>query len=203
MEGRPEQAHCRAEIDAGRTARRGKARKTVDSLDIILDLIDARSFSSLWYWIILAAFWGISGHWVLGVPISLLAYARRHGGDAVNELDHMAHLQSRATLRGAQSVGPGLVGAVSFLASLLIVLGLVMGLELAQALLLLVLPLPALAALRIRAARQIHGQHITGEDLIEYLYMLRMRNQLVGIAAIAVTVLWGMVHNMMTLAIAH
>ncbi|MEM9756043.1 MAG: component of SufBCD complex, partial [Pseudomonadota bacterium] len=32
------------------------------------DVIDLRSFSNLWYWIVLAVFWSSASHWGLGVP---------------------------------------------------------------------------------------------------------------------------------------
>jgi len=36
--------------------------------ETIFELIDMRSFSNLWYWIVLSVLWSTMSHWVLGVP---------------------------------------------------------------------------------------------------------------------------------------
>ena len=51
-----------------------------------VEMIDMRSFSSLWYWVALAAFWSGCIHRVIGVPYDLVLRARRQGGDAEADL---------------------------------------------------------------------------------------------------------------------
>ena len=80
----------------------------MDLTDTILDVIDPRSFSSLWYWIVLAVAWSSASHWVLGVPFDVVTRARRHGGQAALDLDDLAGVTALgAVLRfatlGAQS----------------------------------------------------------------------------------------------------
>jgi hypothetical protein len=48
----------------------------------VFEVIDMRSFSSLWYWIALAVMWSSASHYVLGVPFDLVQRARRRGGQA-------------------------------------------------------------------------------------------------------------------------
>ena len=35
---------------------------------LITQMVDMRSFSSLWFWMAIAVYWSLSSHWVLGVP---------------------------------------------------------------------------------------------------------------------------------------
>ena len=49
----------------------------------IFEVIDMRSFSNLWYWIMLAVIWSSTSHWVLGVPHDMFIRARRQGGQNV------------------------------------------------------------------------------------------------------------------------
>ncbi|MDO7630423.1 MAG: component of SufBCD complex, partial [Loktanella sp.] len=48
----------------------------------ILQVIDLRSFSSLWYWLFIAIAWSTVSHWVLGVPYDMVQRAKRQGGQA-------------------------------------------------------------------------------------------------------------------------
>jgi hypothetical protein len=49
----------------------------VDFLDLVTEVIDLRSFSNLWYWIVLAILWSSLSHWTLGVPYHIVTRARR------------------------------------------------------------------------------------------------------------------------------
>ena len=72
----------------------------------------------------------------------------------------------------------------------------VYGVEFAQAIVLLLLPLTILGALSIRAARRIHDQTLRGADLIKCLLRHRFATQLIGVAAIFVTAMFGMYQNL-------
>ena len=52
----------------------------MDFTQTLLDVIDFRSFSNLWFWIVLAVAWSTASHWVLGIPFDMVMRARRHGG---------------------------------------------------------------------------------------------------------------------------
>ena len=54
----------------------------MDAFRAIFELIDMRSFSSLWFWILLAVTWSTASHWVIGVPYDLIQRARRTGPEA-------------------------------------------------------------------------------------------------------------------------
>ena len=54
----------------------------MDWYNVIFELIDMRSFSNLWYWIVLAVLWSTASHWVLSVPFDMISRAKRQGGAA-------------------------------------------------------------------------------------------------------------------------
>jgi hypothetical protein len=53
--------------------------RDVDFLDLVTEVIDLRSFSNLWYWIVLAILWSSLSHWTLGVPYHIVTRARLPG----------------------------------------------------------------------------------------------------------------------------
>lgn len=162
------------------------------------DLIDTRSFSSLWYWVVVIVAWSLAGHYVLGVPYGMVVQARHKGGTAEAELLDMARIQILRILRTADRGGAWTLGLASFGLTTLALLGFVYGLELAQAVLLLVLPLGGVWLLSVRTARQIHAAD--GAGLYERLAGQRLANQVIGMVAIFVTAVWGMVQNLSYLA---
>ena len=54
--------------------------------DSVLSLIDTRSFTNLWFWIMLAVVWSGTTHFILGVPFDMVQRARRQGGAAQQDL---------------------------------------------------------------------------------------------------------------------
>ena len=64
----------------------------MDWTKTLLDVIDARSFSNLWFWTVLAVVWSSASHWVLGVPYDVLLRARRQGGQALIDLEDIVRV---------------------------------------------------------------------------------------------------------------
>ena len=52
------------------------------------EVIDIRSFSNLWFWMVLAVMWSSASHRVIGIPYDMIQNAKRHGGQA--ERDHVS-----------------------------------------------------------------------------------------------------------------
>lgn len=166
-------------------------------LDSILDLIDMRSFSSIWYWIAVAASWSMASHRVLGVPWDAVQRARRRGGAAVDDLMALTQANLRRLSALGRESGVALTVAASCLATLLIVLGFGYGFELAQALAFLVLPRMVLAWLSLRRAPRLERAieaGITPSDLVAALMRHRLLVQVTGFLSLAVTALWGVAH---------
>jgi hypothetical protein len=165
----------------------------------LLDVIDFRSFSSLWYWIVVAVTWSSASHWVLGVPFDMVVRARRQGGQATADLEDLARINVRRLLDIARLSGLWLAGSVTFALSALLVLGAWYRIEFAQAVLFLAIPLTAVGALSLSTARGIAEAPPDGAELVRRLVRHRFRTQAVGVVAIFVTAMFGMYHNLAAL----
>ena len=167
-------------------------------LTLLAQMIDMRSFSSLWFWLAVAVYWSLSSYWVLGVPIDLIHRAHAMGGEAVGDLEAMVRINSQRMLHYARSGQAVLIGIVAFILTVLGLLGVAYRIELAQALLFFFVPAIVQGLLAIRAARRIEAGEGQGEALFRRLFRHRITTQAMGVVAIFVTGLYGMYHNLLT-----
>lgn len=163
---------------------------------VVFELIDMRSFSNLWYWIALATVWSTASHWVLGVPFDMVTRARRFGGQAEADLDALAQINVNRLLYIARVSGLGLISLASMVLTALLTLAFWYGVEFAQAIVLMALPLTVVWALSVSAAKAIDDQSATGEALQKRLRRHRLWTQLIGIVSIFFTAMWGMYKNL-------
>lgn len=168
----------------------------MDWNNAILHVINLRSFSSLWYWIVVAVMWSTVSHWVLGVPYDLIQRAKKHGGQADIDLTDLVRINVNRQLSTAAVAGVWLVGLLFFVLTGLATLGFVYHMELAQAILLLVLPMSFVAAFTLSTSRYIAATNPQGETLYAILLRHRLWTQIIGMIAIFVTALYGMFHNL-------
>lgn len=166
--------------------------------DKIFELIDLRSFSNLWYWLGLSVFWSTVGHWVLGVPHDMI---RRADSDqdphALSDVEALAGIYVRRLLFIARTAGVWLVAGLSFVLSGLVFLGVVYGVEFAQALLCLLVPATVIFLLTLRTARLIEEGDNHGDALLRRLRRHRLIVQIMGMVAIFLTAVFGMYQNML------
>ena len=162
----------------------------------VFELIDMRSFSNLWYWIALAVMWSSASHWVVGVPFDMVARARKAGGQAEADLDALTAINVRRLLYIVDVAGLWLVAVTAFLLTVLAIMGFGYGIEFAQAVLLLALPMTLVFALSIRTARKISTLQETGAALRRRLSWHRLTIQGVGMVSILLTAMFGMYQNM-------
>lgn len=161
----------------------------------LFELIDMRSFSNLWYWIVLAVVWSTASHWVLGVPYDMVLRAKRQGGQAETDLEDIVRINVNRLLYIGQVSGLWLAGFACFFLTMLVLLGFVYGVEFAQAVLLLALPLSLVGMLSLSTARLIQAEEASGKRLVKRLNRHRLYTQLIGMVSIFVTALWGMYQN--------
>ncbi|WP_134679759.1 hypothetical protein [Paracoccus ravus] len=125
----------------------------------ILALLDSRSFGSIWFWLVLALVWSLAGRRIAGVPFDIAQKARhlpKDGPDdpaAILLLDWLSLTLPRWVIGRPEALL--LLFAATFVLSALVILGFVYGLEMAQALALLILPFAALLPLEIRLAHRL------------------------------------------------
>jgi hypothetical protein len=160
------------------------------------ELIDLRSFSNLWFWIMLAVFWSTASHFVLGVPFDMVARASSEDPQAEQDLVDMVRVHCNRLIYIAETSGIWLTGFTFFLLSLLFLMGFVYWLEFAQALFLLGAPMSLVFLLSVRSARKLLGER--GAPLRKMLKLHRLMVQVIGMLSILVTSMWGMYINIST-----
>lgn len=168
----------------------------MDWYNVIFELIDMRSFSNLWYWIVLAVLWSTASHWVVGVPFDMISRAKRQGGAAQDDLETMVRINTGRMLYIARAAGSWLVAIWAFVLTMLILLGFVYDIEFAQAVLFLYLPFSLLGAMSLRTSVLIEQGEGVGEALHRRLLRHRVSTQILGMVSIFVTSLFGMYQNM-------
>ena len=168
----------------------------MDWYQIVLETIDMRSFSNLWFWIALAVTWSSASHWVIGVPFDMVGRARRHGGQAAQDLEDVVRINVNRLLYIAEETGLWAVAIGSALLSALAVSGFVYRIELSQALFLLAFPMSLVGLLSVATAARIRSEALYGPDLWKKLSSHRFWIQVIGMLSIFVTALWGMFQNM-------
>lgn len=167
----------------------------MDWSQALFDVIDFGSFSNLWYWIVLAVVWSTSSHWVLGVPFDMVLRARRQGGVALADLEELVRINVNRLLFISRESGLWLVGLAAFLLTALGTLGFWYGVEFAQAVFLIALPLTLVGLLTMATARRIEAEAPEGEALCRMLQRQRIWIQVVGVLSIFVTSVYGMYQN--------
>jgi hypothetical protein len=167
----------------------------VDWTQALFDVIDFRSFSNLWYWIMLAVVWSATSHRVLGVPFDMIQRAKRQGGAAMTDLEDMVRINVNRALFISRESGLWLAGLVTFLHTALALLAFWYGVEFAQAVILMALPLTLVGVLGLAAAARIETDGVAGEALCRLLMRHRVWTQLIGMVSIFVTAIFGMYQN--------
>ena len=166
------------------------------SLDPFFDMVAARSFSSIWYWIALAAMWWAVSTRVLGVPYDMVLRAERMRGQTERDLDVMARVCcDRIILFSAGAGGIWVVALGSALLGGMAVLGFRYGVELAQAAFLLAFPSASVGLLGAIAARRIRGEGLTGEDLRRRMRRHRLHSMMLCMPWILAASMWGAYRN--------
>ncbi|NNK79247.1 MAG: component of SufBCD complex [Litoreibacter sp.] len=163
----------------------------------VFELIDFRSFSNLWFWIMLAVFWSTASHFVMGIPYDMVTRINRGGAraeEAERDLEDLARINSNRLIYIGETAGFWLVGFGFFVLSALFSMGFFYNLEICQALFLLLTPMSIVVLLSLRWARMIQGK--TGPELRKMLRRHRISIQVIGMVSIFVTSIWGMHINM-------
>ena len=175
----------------------------------LIAALDTRSFSSVWYWLMLTVTWTWVGRGALGIPSDLVrAVHRRAVEDAVETpapdslllLDWVSLVTPRWQLGDRD--GTVLTAATAFLVSALAWIGFAYGRELAQAMVLLVAPLLALVVLRIRLSTRLRATlaevethrlsaDLAAADMARQITRHMRLTMALSMAAVGAAALWG------------
>ncbi|OYW59920.1 MAG: component of SufBCD complex [Rhodobacterales bacterium 32-66-7] len=154
-----------------------------------------RSFSNLWYWIVLAVLWSSLSYFVLGVPLDMIRRGRREGGQAQADVEALIRITTARVLHMVDESVLVLTALGAFWMSGLTLLAFYYTIEFAQAVFLLLAPVALVAWFSIRLCRRIAAENIVGEALYRRLIVHRRIIQLIGMVAIFVTAMFGMWTN--------
>lgn len=168
----------------------------LDWFSTLTEVINLRSFSNLWYWIMLAVLWSTASHWVLGVPYDMVTRAAAQGGEAEADLADIVRINVNRLIYIADVSGLWIVGFGTFFLSFFGLSGFVYGFQLAQAIFLLAFPMSLVGLLGFRTAKRLHGTALQGAALRRALTRQRLVTQLIGMFSIFITALWGMYQNL-------
>ncbi|WBU62646.1 hypothetical protein [Paracoccus aerodenitrificans] len=184
-------------------------------LSEFFSVLDSRSFSSPWFWLVFIGLWAMSGRAVLGVPNDVLSNARRalseaQGRDGAADLLLLLDWLSLHVPRWriARMTGAILTGLIAFALTVLAVLGFYFGLEMAQAVTLLACPFALLLGLKMRLAHQLYwvveAAHLgqsprdAGAEAMKHINHYRILHMLISLLAVTVTAmyasLWLLLH---------
>lgn len=162
-------------------------------LENIFGLIDMRSFSSVWFWIVLALYWSSASQTILGAPYDLIVRVRR-GDNPQNAQDlyDLVAIHVRRKLTLMRRVGHWIVAFSAAGLTAIAVLAAVYRLEFAQAVLLILVPLTIVRLLGLRLAVRIERDDMQAGQLSRTLLTHRLWIQVLGVISIFVTAVWGM-----------
>ncbi len=164
--------------------------------ETLVEIIDLRSFSNLWYWIGLAVIWSSASHWVLGIPYDLVLRARRRGGQPYEDLVDLVRINVNRILGIVEISGMWLVGFVSFMLTGLALLSFWYDVEFAQAVFFIAFPMTFVGLMSYATARRIRKEAPEGEALFAILSRHRFFVQLIGMLALLLTAMFGMYQNL-------
>jgi hypothetical protein len=151
----------------------------------------AAGFQSVWYWVLHVVIWTLACYRTLGVPHDLLLRASK-APEIAARVDLLAHLTADRIGGIHDSAGVPIAAAAGLVLSALAALGFLSGLEVAQAALLILLPLTAIAYSKLRLALFLRGRRIAGPRLVVMLSRRRLWHQAIAVMAMlaAVVVAW-------------
>ncbi|MEL6409253.1 MAG: component of SufBCD complex [Pseudomonadota bacterium] len=171
----------------------------MDLVQSIFELIDMRSFSNLWFWIMLAVLWSTTSHWVIGVPWDMVVRARKNDDQQnLEDLHDIVRINCNRILLISKEVGLLLTGFMGFVLTTLGMLAFGSGNEFCQALFLLAFPMSLVALLSLQTARAIRDKELYAEALYRRMNQHRIITQGIGMVSIFVTAIWGMLQNYQT-----
>jgi hypothetical protein len=167
----------------------------VELIDTVFEVIDMRSFSNLWYWIVLAVLWSSVSYWVLGVPYDLIQQARREGGQIQEDLQDLVRINTTRLLMMVERSGAIGVALLCFWVTGLGLMAFLYDVEFAQAIFLLLVPLSLVVWQSVRVSRRLVGSAVDPDALHRTLMRHRRVTQVIGMLSICVTAIYGMWQN--------
>ncbi len=165
----------------------------MDFLDLVTEVIDLRSFSNLWYWIVLAILWSSMSHWTIGVPYHLVTRANRGDERAEHDMQILTRMNAERMINYAETSSVTATAFSTFLLTGLAIVGWVYGVEFCQAIFLLLCPSILVLVLGVWTSRRLKADDYA--HVPQFLRQHRIIVQMLGVVFIFITAFWGMYQN--------
>ncbi len=151
----------------------------------------AAGFQSIWYWVLHVVVWTLACSRTLGVPHDMLIRARRMP-DVADRVDILAQVSAERIGGIHDSAGVPIAAATGFLLATLAALGFATGIESAQAILAILLPLAAIGYSKLRLALYLRRRRVIGPRLVLLLSRRRVWHQVISVLAMlaALSIAW-------------
>ena len=148
------------------------------------EIVNSRSFTSIWYWVVFALLWTRATHWTLGVPYKDLQNARSFGGQYATDFRIQIQINVRKTLAVYERHSLVLTVSLSFLLGMVFTLGFHFYIQMMQAIFLLMMSQIMVSVLSIHLAKRIRNQKYVGDKLYSAYLLHRRTKQCLGAIAI-------------------
>ncbi len=144
------------------------------------------SLVSLWYWVLCILVWTHACNRTLGVPHDMVRRAARDA-EVADRVDMLALITSERIGGIFDRAGVALAGVAGFALAVLGFAGFGIGVELAKAAFLLLLPLTVVAYSTLRLALAVRRNRLNGAGLRRSLALRRFWHSVMGAAALMFT----------------
>ncbi len=165
-------------------------------IENIFSMINMRSFSSLWFWIVFALYWSAVSRTLVGAPYDMIVQARKGDAQSLEDLHALVAIHVRRRLDFTRRAGHWALGFYTAVMTAVFITAFSYQLEFAQALLLLITPMLIVRLLGLRLAFRIERQNLRGAALCRAILHHRFWVQVLGIVSIFITAVWGMLYVM-------
>lgn len=162
----------------------------------ILELIDLKSFSSIWYWLVVGTLWARAINAPMTVPLDILRAAAGGDANASHDVVRICAMQKRRRAALTKLLGPMQTALWAFFLTVLLISGWGYGAEFAQAVFLIAAPMSLVSNMTARYARRLPMEESQSEERHKSLFRLKNRIQITGLASVFVSAIWGMLHNL-------
>lgn len=156
------------------------------------ELLGSNSFSSIWYWLMVAIVWSRATHWTLGVPFEMARLGQRLEGQFQTDFESQVEMGVRRYTYIFREYGYFLVGFGAFFLAFVATLGFGFQLQFMQAVFLLLFPLSIAGLISVRFAFDLQKRPVLGGELFSKFQWHRRLKQVIGTVSILFSTFWGM-----------
>jgi len=168
----------------------------LDWNDVFSRILSLRTFSNLWYWLMVCVSWMIASHWILGIPFDMIQRARRKGDQAAADLENLTDINVRRLQALSNEGGFIIVGFIAFLLTSIAMAGFYYRMEVAQGLFFLLFPLTIAGSLSFYTSTNLLRNPSRGAELAKRLMRIRLWIQIIAALSVFFSAAYGMYYNL-------